>query len=58
MPNYEYLCKDCQERQTIARSISARERLPKCPKCQATMIRVYQLPAIAFNGTGWASKEN
>lgn len=58
MPNYDYICRDCDRRQTVMRSLETPETKPDCSKCGKTMSRLFHLPAVTFNGTGWAGKED
>lgn len=50
MPNYDFKCLTCnivEEKQDTA--------LPPCPECGETMARLWQAPAIKFNGSGFYS---
>ena len=58
MPVYEYKCKTCELTMKVVRKISEPERNPgPCVNCLTDLVRVYDAPALTFNGTGWASKE-
>jgi putative FmdB family regulatory protein len=57
MPNYDYACKTCEQTITVNRGINDPENKPKCLKCMAVMIRVYDSPVVNFNSPGFYSTE-
>ena len=57
MPNYEYACKTCTQTVTVNRGIKELEFKPKCLKCDAYMVRVYDAPVVTFNSPGFYSTE-
>lgn len=53
MPKYDYRCAQCGGQQELERSIHAEADNPMC--CQATMERIFTVPAIKFNAPGFYS---
>lgn len=58
MPNYNYVCRSCDQTVTVNRGINDPEHLPRCLKCEAQMTRVYELPAVTFKGNGWGANSS
>lgn len=55
MPTYEYECTDEEHhRLEISRPVDERDNEYTCP-CGSSMYRIYNAPAIKFNGTGFYS---
>jgi predicted nucleic acid-binding Zn ribbon protein len=50
---YDYRCVVCGGEQTVERSIHAEADNPIC--CQQTMGRMYTVPAVKFNASGFYS---
>ena len=50
MPSYDFKCETCT---TILETEDT--ALPPCPSCGINMIRIWSVPAIKFNGTGFYS---
>jgi putative FmdB family regulatory protein len=55
MPQYDYKCEGCNSVQTIERSIHAESSSPMCVTCNKTMVQVYSVPGLKFNGSGFYS---
>lgn len=53
MPKYEYQCIKCNVRYEVERSIHAEASAPLC--CGEIMNRVFNMPAIKFNASGFYS---
>jgi len=54
MAVYEYVC-DNKHNITIQRPMTEPEGSPVCPKCEAKLTRIYNVPAIQFKGSGFYS---
>lgn len=50
---YQYKCNQCNTEIEVERSIHDPERAPTCIDCHGTMARVWNSPAITFNGPGF-----
>lgn len=50
---YQYKCNVCNTEIEIERGIKEPERVPTCIDCHGTMSRVWNSPAITFNGAGF-----
>ena len=50
MPRYDFKCNTCTEVTETTENIP-----PVCETCYETMIRVWSVPAVKFNGTGFYS---
>jgi putative FmdB family regulatory protein len=63
MPIYQYKC-DCAEEPDqnpifeYERKITDAEPLYICPECDIPMTRVYGVPGILFNGSGFYATDN
>ena len=55
---YQYKCNACNTQVEVERSIRDEERAPICMDCHGTMSRVWNSPAITFNGAGFYSTDN
>ena len=55
MPQYDYKCDTCGTMQTLERSIHAEASEPVCSTCNKSMYRVYSVPGLKFNGSGFYS---
>ena len=53
---YDYRCVICGGEQSLQRSIHAEADNPVC--CGQTMGRMYTVPAIKFNASGFYSTDN
>lgn len=54
MPTYEYRCNKCMSHQELTRSVDERDDEVSCP-CGNVSSRIYNTPAIRFNGSGFYS---
>jgi putative FmdB family regulatory protein len=54
MPTYEYRCRDCKEVYVLSKNVDERDDRVECV-CGSELRRVYNVPAIKFNGTGFYS---
>ena len=53
---YEYKCKTHIESwKTIVRGMTEDEVVPNCETCDEPMRRIYSVPPVKFNGTGFYS---
>lgn len=57
MPVYEYECPICKGKISVTRGMLDPEQKHKCYNCWEDMIRVYDSPAVSFNGSGFYSNE-
>jgi putative FmdB family regulatory protein len=57
MPSYDYKCKDCKTVISIIRSFDESDPGYECKTCGSSLIRVYSVGAIKFNGSGFYSKD-
>lgn len=55
---YQYKCNQCNTELEVERSIKDEERAPVCIDCHGTMARIWNSPAITFNGPGFYSTDN
>jgi len=55
MAVYEYVCNDNKHSITIQRPMTEPEGSPTCPKCDSSLTRVYNTPAVQFKGGGFYS---
>ena len=53
MPVYEYRCTECDQTASVSASITTDHSVPVCANCTITMVRVFELGAVTFKGTGW-----
>lgn len=53
MPNYECKCPLCQAVHNEVRSIKEQEVIKKCDNCKVDYIRVFAVPVVTFNGSGF-----
>ena len=54
MPTYEYKCNKCEAVYVLTRSVDERSQEVKCV-CGEVAERVFNVPGIKFNGTGFYS---
>lgn len=54
MPTYEYRCDDCRALYVLSRNVNERDDNVECV-CGSEARRIYNVPAIKFNGTGFYS---
>lgn len=54
MPTYEYRCSKCKALYVLPRDIEERNHEVECV-CGGKADRVYNVPAVKFNGTGFYS---
>lgn len=55
MASYEYKCEADGFELVIQRSMTDKEIIPYCDKCNEPMKRVYFAAPVKFNGTGFYS---
>jgi putative FmdB family regulatory protein len=53
-PNYEYRCNKCMSFTVLSRKVEERDEEVTCI-CGHTSGRIYNTPAIRFNGSGFYS---
>jgi putative FmdB family regulatory protein len=53
MPTYDYSCKACSVTLSVTNSIAKTLGTQICGGCQQEMIRVYELGAVTFKGSGF-----
>jgi len=53
---YDYRCVICGGEQSLQRSIHAEADNPVC--CNQTMGRMYTVPGVSFNASGFYSTDN
>jgi len=54
MPNYEYRCNKCMAHTVLSRNVDERDVEVTCI-CGHASSRIYNTPAIRFNGSGFYS---
>lgn len=54
MPTYEYKCDKCEKIYVLSRSVDERSHRVDCD-CGGVGNRVFNVPGIKFNGTGFYS---
>lgn len=54
MPTYEYRCNNCKALYVLSRNVDERDDRVECV-CGSEGQRVYGVPAVKFNGTGFYS---
>lgn len=55
MPLYEFKCEHCDYEMEMFKKLN--EKLPNCPVCGRSMIKLISATNFILNGTGWA-KDN
>jgi putative FmdB family regulatory protein len=50
MPRYDFKCGTCGELVETIENIA-----PVCNTCSGTMLRIWSVPAVKFNGSGFYS---
>lgn len=55
---YQYKCNQCNAEVEVERSIKDEERAPVCIDCHSTMARLWNSPAITFNGAGFYTTDS
>jgi putative FmdB family regulatory protein len=50
MPNYEYICRNCGNIKNEIKSVSKRDDVLVCEKCESIMHRTISPSAIKVNG--------
>ena len=53
MPKYDYRCPLCQITHSEVRGINEQEKIKKCENCKVDYIRVFAVPVVTFNGSGF-----
>ena len=51
MPNYEYKCKECDDKFEIWQEVGA--EAPPCPECAGEVKKVLHAPKLHFKGSGF-----
>jgi putative FmdB family regulatory protein len=51
VPNYEYKCKECDNKFEIWQEVGA--EAPSCPKCAGEVKKVLHAPKLHFKGSGF-----
>ena len=58
MPTYEYECPSCHNKEDIILPYGDKSgMIVTCETCDVLMVRCLSLPAVVFNGDGWAKKD-
>ena len=52
MPTYEYLCNKCEDAFEVVQSFTD-PAIEQCPKCQASVRKVYNNVGVVFKGSGF-----
>lgn len=52
MPTYEYLCNKCEHAFEVVQSFTD-PAIEQCPKCQASVRKVYNNVGVVFKGSGF-----
>jgi putative FmdB family regulatory protein len=52
MPTYEYLCNKCEHAFEMVQSFTD-PAIEQCPKCQASVRKVYNNVGVVFKGSGF-----
>ena len=55
VPNYEYICKDCNATEEHYRKVDDRDNFPNCQHCGNVTARTITPTPIKFNGSGFYS---
>jgi putative FmdB family regulatory protein len=58
MPQYQYICNNCNKEYTKSRSIKDLDPGYSCEICNSSLTRVYSKVGAVFNGTGFYSTDN
>jgi len=59
MPTYQYKCKRCKREFKVYKSFELYNKKEICPVCKSDQtIKVFSLPTIIFNGTGFYSTDH
>lgn len=53
MATYEYICRDCETKLSVSRSISEADPGYVCEKCGHRMSKVYAIANPIFRGSGF-----
>jgi len=57
MPSYAYDCT-CGATREVIRGFNEPEDVPICSDCHTSMKRVWSVPSVVFNGSGFYSTDN
>jgi len=57
MPTYLFYCKTCEQKVTVARSITSQDTPPICIECAKPMLKEYGLTGITFKGSGFYTND-
>jgi putative FmdB family regulatory protein len=57
MPNYQFVCLECDNTVDVFFPITEKHQDVICEECGNRRNKVFGVGAIQFNGSGWASKE-
>jgi putative FmdB family regulatory protein len=58
MPQYEYVCDNCNKEYLQVRSVKDSDPGYSCETCNTPLIRVYSNVGVTFSGSGFYSTEN
>lgn len=53
MPKYDYKCPLCQVTHSEMRGINEQEKIGQCDNCKVDYVRVFAVPVVTFNGSGF-----
>lgn len=53
MPKYDYRCPACKADHSEVRGINEQEKIKQCESCKVDYIRVFAVPVVTFNGSGF-----
>lgn len=57
MPRYDFVCSICKLAGGIIIPIDEKIEAPVCAECEEPMTRIYNAPAVTFNGSGFYSTD-
>jgi putative FmdB family regulatory protein len=57
MPNYQFVCVECDNTIDVFFSITEPHQDVFCEQCGNRRNKVFGVGAVQFNGSGWASKK-
>ena len=57
MPTYDFKCLDCTTQVSETCAMEQLDPNPTCHNCAGTMRRIYSVPVVTFNGSGFYSTD-
>jgi putative FmdB family regulatory protein len=57
MPTYDFKCLTCTAQVSETCSMEELNPSPPCNDCNGTLTRVYSVPVVTFNGSGFYSTD-